>query len=190
MKLWIVALLLAFACYIPSGAEEESEARLLVSKNILNLYLVEEKDLTVEYRIYNVGGSSALDVQLKDDSFPEADFDVVRGNLQAAWERIAPNSNVTHAVILRPLKSGYFNFSSAEVSYLATEGESDRQFGYSSAPGEGGIVPLKEFDRRFSPHVLDWLVFAIMTLPSLGIPFLLWYGSKSKYDTPKTKKGL
>lgn len=58
MKLWVAALLLAFACYIPSGAEEESEARLLVSKNILNLYLVEGKDLTVEYRIFNVGGRS------------------------------------------------------------------------------------------------------------------------------------
>ncbi|KAK7492534.1 hypothetical protein BaRGS_00016200 [Batillaria attramentaria] len=189
MKLWIAALLLAFACYIPTGAEEESEARLLVAKNILNQYLVEGKDLTVEYRIYNVGRSSALDVRLKDDSFPDADFESVRGNLRVSWDRLAPNSNVTHAVILRPLKSGYFNFTSAEISYRTTEESTERQTGYSSSPGEGGIVPLKEFDRRFSPHVLDWLVFAIMTLPSLGIPFLLWYSSKSKYDMPKAKKG-
>merc|ERR1712087_42244 len=189
MKLWIAALLLAFACYLPCGAEDESEARLLVSKNILNQYLVEGKDLTVEYRIFNVGGSSALDAQLKDDSFPKNDFEVIQGNLQATWGRIAPNSNVTHAVILRPLKSGYFNFTSAEVSYLPSESSADKQLGYSSSPGEGGIVPLKEFDRRFSPHVLDWLVFAIMTLPSLGIPFLLWFNSKSKYDISKSKKG-
>ena len=56
MKLWIATLLLAFASCIPSFAEDESEARLLVSKNILNQYLVEGKDLTVEYRIFNVGG--------------------------------------------------------------------------------------------------------------------------------------
>jgi translocon-associated protein subunit beta len=35
---------------------ENENARLLASKNILNQYVVENKDLTVEYEIYNVGG--------------------------------------------------------------------------------------------------------------------------------------
>lgn len=36
-------------------SEEEVSANLLVSKVILNKYLVQDKDLTVEYNIYNVG---------------------------------------------------------------------------------------------------------------------------------------
>ena len=43
------------------------------------------------------------------------------------WERIAPGSNVSHVVILKPLKSGYFNFTAAEVTYLAKEGDADVQ---------------------------------------------------------------
>ena len=66
--------------------------------------------------------SSALNVQLSDSSFPESDFEVVHGNLNVQWSRLAPGSNVSHVVILRPLKSGYFNFTSAEVSYQPTEG--------------------------------------------------------------------
>jgi len=68
------------------------------------------------------------------------------------------------------------------VTYLTSEDAKDAQIGYTSEPGEGFIVSLKEFDRRFSPHVLDWAAFCIMTLPSLVIPFLLWYRSKSKYE--------
>ncbi|KAL7978314.1 hypothetical protein Chor_014853 [Crotalus horridus] len=70
-------------------------------------------------------------------------------------------SNVSHTVVLRPLKAGYFNFTSATITYLVQE---------------GGQV------------VLDWAAFGVMTLPSIGIPLLLWYSSKRKYDTPKTKK--
>ena len=54
MKLWVVAVLLSFAGY--SLSEEDNVARLLASKNILNQYLVEGRDLTVEYKIYNIGG--------------------------------------------------------------------------------------------------------------------------------------
>jgi len=180
----LIVVLLALSW---SSGEEEN-ARLLVSKNVLNQYLVEGKDVTVLYQIHNVGGSSALDVQLKDDSFPPEMFDVVSGSFSVGWSRIAPGTNVTHALITRPLKSGVFNFTAAQVTYKPSEDAQLPQFGYTSAPGQGGIMNFKDYDRKFSPHVLDWAAFAVMTLPSLGIPFLLWYSSKSKYDNIKSKK--
>lgn len=180
-------LVLALVCNVLA---ENENARLLASKNILNQYMVESKDLTVEYEIYNVGGSSALDATLVDKSFPAADFELVHGNLEVKWERIGPGNNVSHAVIVRPKKSGYFNFTSAELSYLPSETATEVQLAYTSAPGEGGIVAFKDYDRKFSSHVLDWAAFAVMTLPSLGIPFLLWHGSRSKYESskPSSKK--
>ncbi|XP_053823041.1 translocon-associated protein subunit beta isoform X1 [Vidua chalybeata] len=130
---------------------------------------------------------AALDVELSDDSFPPEDFGIVSGMLNVKWDRIAPASNVSHTVVLRPLKAGYFNFTSATITYLAQEG-AQVVVGFTSAPGQGGILAQRDFDRRFSPHFLDWAAFGVMTLPSIGIPLLLWYSSKRKYDTPKSKK--
>jgi len=183
--LLISAVLLAVVCV--TSSIESSSARLLASKNILNRFLVEDKDLTVKYDVYNVGESSALDVELVDKSFAAEDFEVSQGSLSVKWQRIGPGSNVSHVVILKPKKSGYFNFTTADLSYLPSEQATERQFAYSSAPGEGGVVNFKDYDRKFSPHVLDWAAFTVMTLPSLGIPFLLWHGSKSKYEQ-KPKK--
>ncbi|XP_032871789.1 translocon-associated protein subunit beta [Amblyraja radiata] len=180
-------LLIGVCAVLLAAAGAEEGARILSSKSLLNKYAVEGRDLTLQYNVYNVGSSAALEVELSDDSFPPEDFGIVSGMLTVKWDRIAPASNVTHTVVLRPLKAGYFNFTSATVSYLAQEG-GPVVVGYTSAPGQGGILAQREFDRRFSPHYLDWAAFGVMTLPSIGIPLLLWYSSKRKYDTPKSKK--
>jgi len=174
-------LLVCVWCSI-KAEDDGGHARLLISKQILNKYLVEGKDVLVEYTIFNVGGSAALNVQLTDDSFSPDQFEVVSGMLKVKLDRIAPGSNTTHTVVLRPITYGYFNFSAAEVRYRFSEESKEEQVGYTSEPGEGGVVPFRDYDRKFSPHVLDWSAFAVMTLPSLGIPFLLWYSSKSKYE--------
>uniref|UniRef100_A0A671UD18 Signal sequence receptor, beta n=1 Tax=Sparus aurata TaxID=8175 RepID=A0A671UD18_SPAAU len=141
------------------GSGDEG-ARLLASKSLLNRYAVEGRDLTLQYNIYNVGSSAALEVELSDDSFPPEDFGIVSGMLNVKWDRIAPASNVSHTVVLRPLKAGYFNFTSASVSYLAQEG-GQVVVGYTSAPGQGGILAQREFDRRFSPHYVSSIQFKI-----------------------------
>merc|ERR1712025_331634 len=138
-----------------AGGAAKNEARLLVGKRIQNKYLVEGMDL----------------------------FDVVGGQSAVKIDRLAGGANTTHALVLRPKKFGYFNFAAAEVKYRVSEEEdSEIRYGYSSEPGQGLIIALKDYDRQFSAHTLDWVAFAVMTLPSLGIPFLLWWSSKVKYE--------
>jgi len=185
-----LALIIGNFASTTTGDQADGGARILAVKNIVNMYLVENKELTVEYSLFNVGDSAAMDVSLTDGSFPTEDFELLFGQLEGVkWERIAPGANVTHAAVLKPLKSGYFNFTSAQVSYLATEDASEPTIGYTSGPGEGGIMSFKAYDRKFSPHILDWVAFAVMTTPSLMIPFALWYSSKSRYESVvKSKK--
>lgn len=125
---------------------------------------------------------------------------------------------MSHTVVLRPLKAGYFNFTSATITYLAQEGgqvvvsgltlhsiltQTEQQIclivffevvvrddsfacsltlhvlcckmerwqilfplclfqvGFTSAPGQGGILAQREFDRRFSPHFVSILQLVI-----------------------------
>nr|CAG4643538.1 EOG090X0EPM [Ilyocryptus agilis] len=188
----IKAFLLVIALAAVGGNEEVTPARLLFSKQILNKYLVEEMDIVIKYSLFNVGGTAALDVHLADNTFGPQDFEVVGGQLKVSIDRIPPGGNATHVVVIRPTRFGYFNFTAAEVSYLPSEEATEPQVGYSSEPGQGAIVPFKEYDRKFSPHLLDWLSFAVMSMPSLVLPFVLWYNSKSKYETimkQKSKQG-
>jgi len=158
----------------------EDSARLLVFKQLLNKYVVESMDVVIQYSIFNVGSVSAMNVQLKDPSFGP-DFEII-GKTDVVFDRIAPDTNVSHTLVVRPIKFGYYNFTAAQVSYKSGEGSEEVIQGWSSEPGEGYIAPFREFDKRFSPHLLDWAAFAIMSVPPLIIPFMLWHSSKSKYE--------
>ncbi|XP_059487492.1 translocon-associated protein subunit beta [Neocloeon triangulifer] len=182
MGRWWTLALACLAVAAVRAEDEEASARLLASKHILNRYLVEDMDLVVKYTLYNVGQAAALDVHIDDFSFPQEMFQVVGGQLHVKLDRVPPQTNVSHTVVLRPRRYGYFNFTAAEVRYKSSEDAPQVQVAVTSEPGEGAIVAFKDYDRKFSPHVLDWGAFAIMTLPSLGIPFLLWFSSKSKYE--------
>ncbi|CAK9805924.1 Translocon-associated protein subunit beta [Anthophora quadrimaculata] len=182
MKWHMVIAALAALIVIVHAEEEDEAAKLLVSKQLLNKYLVENMDIVIKYTVYNVGNAAALEVEITDNSFHPDHFTHVSGELNARIDRVPPYTNVSHIVVVRPRKFGYFNFTSAEILYRSKEDAGSLQFAASSEPGEAVIVSFRDYDKQFSSHVIDWAAFAVMTLPSLAIPFALWYSSKSKYE--------
>ncbi|VVC39465.1 Translocon-associated protein subunit beta,Immunoglobulin-like fold [Cinara cedri] len=177
----LIALICTSLC-ISSQSSDEPQARLLVSKQVLNKLLVQDSDILVKYTIYNVGSVPAINVILQDSGFPDEAFATVKGNLNIQFTRIPVGANVTHAVVIKPLTYGRFNFSAAVVQYKSSENSVEPQLAISSEPGEGYIISYAEYDKKFSPHLLDWFAFAIMSLPAVVAPFVMWWISKSKYE--------
>lgn len=99
----------------------------------------------------------ATNVVLQDSGFPAEAFVTVKGNLNVRFNRISPGANVTHAVVVKPLTYGRFNFTAAVVQYKSFEGAEQPQFAISSEPGEGYIISYAEYDKKFSPHLVNLL---------------------------------
>lgn len=102
MKFLAVVLLASATMAATSESGEEVKARLLVSKQILNKYLVEQRDVLVKYTMFNVGTGAATNVRLNEPGFPSEAFDLVSGKYDATIDRIAPQTNVTHVIVVRP----------------------------------------------------------------------------------------
>ncbi|OTF77021.1 translocon-associated protein subunit beta-like protein [Euroglyphus maynei] len=186
---FILFVLINWTMMVNTDEQNPDRARLLAEKQVLNKYLVENKDIMINYNIFNVGSSSAINVHFSDNTFSLAHFDIVGGSLKFTIPRIAPQSNTTHTAIVRPKEGiwGRFNFTAGELIY-STEGSTELQYGYTSEPGEGYIVSLKEFDKRFSPHYYDWAAFLVISMATVLLPYLLWNGSKNKYEKLSARK--
>ena len=71
-------------------------------------------------------------------------------------DRIPPGGDNGHTIVVRPKRFGGFNFTSAAVEYRTSDGEEgELQVAQSSDPGQGYILPLKEYEKQFSAHMVS-----------------------------------
>ncbi|ODN00373.1 Translocon-associated protein subunit beta [Orchesella cincta] len=205
MELWLIFVLASCSLTVPApcegrlgvarykgaldmdniGLESDTTtkvAHLLIQKRFRNSFIVEGLDLIVEYNIFNVGPIVASRVHLKDSSFEDdSNFIRVSGFTDVDLGRIPAGANVSHIIVVRPVRPGHYNFTGAQITYSPGE-EQDDVIGTSSEPGTILVHSSVAYHRTNSPHYEEWMAFGVLLLPSLIIPYMLWFSSQSKYE--------
>lgn len=185
----LTSCLLLAGCQLVIAQQSTTNAKLLVDKEILNKYIVEGRDIVVNYHLINIGGSVARDIKVLDDTFPSDRFDIVNGYTTFTIAEVAPKQNVTHAVVLRPKADswGPHKFGPARVEYKQNDA-GQLQLATTSELGDAYVVAARTFDRKFSSQFFDWFVFAILCIPSVAGPYYLYHQSDSKFSNLAAKQ--
>ena len=185
----LTVILLTSLKFLHCVEDPPNDAYLIASKLILNTQIAEGRDVTMLYGIYNIGMKTAYDIRLTDDTYADMSITVVTGLTSAAWPELPPGSNITHTVILKPPIDNlfYLNFSSAILQYKTSKDAEELIETPTSSPGIVKVMEHAEYSRKFEAHYMDWLALAIMILPTLVIPFLMFRQSNSRYSTHKAK---
>eukprot|EP01103_Thecamoeba_quadrilineata_P000495 TRINITY_DN10429_c0_g1_i1.p1 TRINITY_DN10429_c0_g1~~TRINITY_DN10429_c0_g1_i1.p1 ORF type:complete len:189 (-),score=32.41 TRINITY_DN10429_c0_g1_i1:30-596(-) len=182
-KFIFVALVLValFSCVLSDSGF------LITRKAVLNTEVVKNKETLVIYQIYNVGDSPAYNVSLTDDTWPAEYFDISLGITSVNLEKLAPKSNYTHILAIRPKFSGRIETRPALVEYQVVQ-KGEKRISYSTDAGYMDVYLRSENERRKSPHLGAWTVFGFLTVfatvPAAG----LWAYYNALYTTQGGKK--
>lgn len=122
----LAALLFAGVCTADFVGDdgELTEAHLIARKTVMETMSVSGENMTVVTQIFNSGSSAALDVALKENTFPSTYYDLIEGSFTASWAKIGAGANVTNTFVVKPKSSGTMLSGPAVVTYRPT-GDSD-----------------------------------------------------------------
>ncbi|XP_016738567.1 translocon-associated protein subunit beta [Gossypium hirsutum] len=106
--------------------------------------------VSVSIDIYNQGFSTAYDVSLLDDSWPQDMFDIVSGNTSRSWERLDAGGLLSHSFELEAKKQGMFYGAPAVITFRIPT-KAALQEAYSTP-----ILPLDVLAERPPEKKFDW----------------------------------
>ncbi|KAE8715870.1 GEM-like protein 5-like [Hibiscus syriacus] len=120
-------------------------------KASLNRLKTGAERVSVSIDIYNQGFSTAYDVSLVDDSWPEDMFDIVSGNTSKSWERLDAGGVLSHSFELEAKIQGLFNGAPAVITYRVPT-KATLQEAYSTP-----ILPLNILAEIPPEKQLEWV---------------------------------
>ncbi|KAH7291275.1 hypothetical protein KP509_29G009400 [Ceratopteris richardii] len=177
--------LLLFSCVTATD-----DAFLVVHKRASISKVKSSERVTVSISLHNVGFSTAYDVALNDETWPNEKFNLVSGNMSSSWDKLDAGKSLTHTFVLESKEKGLFYGAPAVVKYRVTA-KSILQEAYSTPIHELDVLSEKSSDEK-----LEMLkVFAVNYGPLISVVliislfvYLLVTPSKSKALKAKKKK--
>ncbi|KAL9454458.1 hypothetical protein AB3S75_009951 [Citrus x aurantiifolia] len=107
------------ALFLISSSFASSDVPFIVAHKKASLKRLKSgaERISVSIDIYNQGTSTAYDVSLTDDSWPQDKFDVISGNISQSWERLDAGGILSHSFELDAKVKGMFHGSPAVITF-------------------------------------------------------------------------
>ncbi|KAL6139382.1 hypothetical protein ACLB2K_057687 [Fragaria x ananassa] len=142
--------------------------------------------VSVSVDIYNQGSSTAYDVSLSDESWPQDLFDIVSGNTSKSWERLDADGVISHSFELEAKTKGMFNGAPAVITFRIPT-KAALQEAYSTP-----ILPLDVLADRPPEKKLEWRLLAkygsLMSVLSIVVLFVYLVATPGKSGGAKGSK--
>ncbi|XP_015570943.1 translocon-associated protein subunit beta [Ricinus communis] len=185
-----ITCLLLVALFLISSTSASSDVPFIVAhkKATLNRLKSGAERVSVSIDIYNQGSSTAYDVSLLDDHWPQDIFDVISGNTSQSWERLDVGGILSHTFELEGKVKGLFYGSPAVVTFrIPTKAALQEAF---STP----ILPLDVLAERPPEKKFEWAkrllakYGSLISVISIVVLFVYLVASPSKSSAAKGSK--
>eukprot|EP00301_Raphidiophrys_heterophryoidea_P001175 c10576_g1_i1.p2 GENE.c10576_g1_i1~~c10576_g1_i1.p2 ORF type:complete len:185 (+),score=53.31 c10576_g1_i1:52-606(+) len=146
----------------------QAVANLVVLKELDVNSLSLNKEIQVTFTLFNLGDEPATLVRVLDSYWPEAFVDVA-GLRDFAFNEIAPGTNVTHTLVVKPTQTGVFNVPPARVGYLESKGAAALTRSISTTVGYVRVLDSQAAEAT-ELHTFEWVIFGFLSAASVLLP--------------------
>ncbi|XP_043811971.1 translocon-associated protein subunit beta [Manihot esculenta] len=178
------------ALFLVSSSLASTDVPFIVAnkKATLNRLKSGAERVSVSIDIYNQGTSTAYDVSLVDDHWPQDIFDIISGNTSQSWERLDAGGILSHSFELEGKVKGLFYGSPAVITFRIPT-KSALQEAYSTP-----ILPLDVLAERPPEKKFEWAkrllakYGSVISVISIVVLFVYLVATPSKSSAAKASK--
>ncbi|OAY37147.1 translocon-associated protein subunit beta [Manihot esculenta] len=182
-------LILVFLFLVSSSLATTDVPFIVANKKAtLNRLKSSAERVSVTIDIYNQGTSTAYDVSLVDDHWPQDIFDIISGNTSQSWERLDAGGILSHSFELEGKVKGSFYGSPAVITFRIPT-KSALQEAYSTP-----ILPLDVLADRPPEKKFEWAkrllakYGSLISVVTIVVLFVYLVATPSKSTAAKASK--